>query len=60
MTLSSAKRDRPDRSVPVEHIEGRASDPPACQNVRERLLIDDWPRAVLMKKAVFFIRARLG
>src|SRR5260370_19847268 len=25
----------------VEHIEGRASDPPACQNVRERLLIDD-------------------
>src|SRR5258708_190774 len=26
----------------VEHIEGRASDPPACQNVRKRLLIDDW------------------
>src|SRR5882757_258282 len=25
----------------LEHIEGRASDPPACQNVRERLLIDD-------------------
>src|SRR6202022_635196 len=26
----------------LERIEGRASDPPACQNVRERLLIDDW------------------
>src|SRR5229473_5144913 len=26
----------------LEHIEGRASDPPACQNVRERLLIDNW------------------
>src|ERR1700730_13943432 len=25
----------------LEHIEGRASDLPACQNVRERLLIDD-------------------
>src|SRR6266480_7783908 len=26
----------------LEHIEGRASDPPACQNIRERLLIDNW------------------
>src|ERR1700730_19379224 len=25
----------------VEHLEGRASDPPACENVRERLLIHD-------------------
>src|SRR5260370_39458532 len=26
----------------VEHIEARASDPPACQNIPERLLIDHW------------------
>jgi hypothetical protein len=26
----------------LEHIEGRTGDPPARQNVRERLLINDW------------------
>ena len=26
----------------LENIEGRAGDPPACENVRESLLIDDW------------------
>src|SRR5215475_12844934 len=26
----------------LKHVKGCASDPPACQNVRERLLIDDW------------------
>src|SRR6266853_3986000 len=42
----------------VEHIEGRASDPPACQNVRERLLIDDRSARSIKKKAGLFHRGK--
>ena len=34
----------------LKHVKGCASDPPACQNVRERLLIDDWSARSVDKK----------
>jgi hypothetical protein len=38
----------------LEHIEGRASDPPACQNVRERFLVDDWSARSIDEKGGLF------